>query len=135
MQAATQDSVATIQEISATINLMSEISSTIADAVEEQGAAMQEIARNVQLAAQRSGEVAQSISDVSRDEGETGAASGQVLSPPPRCCRATVPASRSKCRNSWGASARLRWTAGAVELLQNCSARGSPQSNGLLMQR
>ena len=80
MQAATQDSVATIQEINATINLMSEISSTIAAAVEEQGAATQEIARNVQLAAQRSGEVAQSISDVSRGAGETGAASGQVLS-------------------------------------------------------
>jgi len=48
--------------------------------VEEQGAATQEIARNVQLAAQRSGEVAQSISDVSRGAGETGAASGQVLS-------------------------------------------------------
>ncbi|HWV95544.1 MAG TPA: methyl-accepting chemotaxis protein [Xanthobacteraceae bacterium] len=80
MQAATQDSVTTIQEINATINLMSEISSTIAAAVEEQGAATQEIARNVQLAAQRSGEVAQSISDVSRGAGETGAASGQVLS-------------------------------------------------------
>ena len=80
MQAATQDSVATIQEINATINLMSEISSTIAAAVEEQGAATQEIARNVQLAAQRSGEVAQSISDVSRGAGETGTASGQVLS-------------------------------------------------------
>jgi methyl-accepting chemotaxis protein len=80
MQAATQDSVATIQEINTTINLMSEISSTIAAAVEEQGAATQEIARNVQLAAQRSGEVAQSISDVSRGAGETGAASGQVLS-------------------------------------------------------
>jgi methyl-accepting chemotaxis protein len=80
MQAATQDSVATIQEINATINLMSEISSTIAAAVEEQGAATQEIARNVQQAAQRSGEVATSIGDVSRDAGETGAASGQVLS-------------------------------------------------------
>jgi methyl-accepting chemotaxis protein len=80
MQAATEDSVATIQEINATINLMSEISSTIAAAVEEQRAATQEIARNVQLAAQRSGEVAQRISDVSRGAGETGAASEQVLS-------------------------------------------------------
>ncbi len=80
MQSATHDSVTTIQEISATINLMSEISSTIAAAVEEQGAATQEIARNVQQAAQRSGEVANSIGDVSRGAGETGAASGQVLS-------------------------------------------------------
>jgi methyl-accepting chemotaxis protein len=34
----------------------------------------------VQQAAQRSGEVATSIGDVSRDAGETDAASGQVLS-------------------------------------------------------
>lgn len=80
MQTATQNSVASIQEINATINLMSEISSTIAAAVEEQGAATQEIARNVQQAARRSSEVASSISDVSRGAGETGAASSQVLS-------------------------------------------------------
>ncbi|MBR2117635.1 MAG: methyl-accepting chemotaxis protein, partial [Afipia sp.] len=58
----------------------SEISSTIAAAVEEQGAATQEIARNVQQAAALSGEVATSITNVSRGAGETGAASGQVLS-------------------------------------------------------
>jgi methyl-accepting chemotaxis protein len=80
MQTATQDSVATIKEISTTINLISEISATVAAAVEEQGAATQEIARNVQLAADRSGEVATSIGDVSRGAGETGAASSQVLS-------------------------------------------------------
>jgi methyl-accepting chemotaxis protein len=80
MQSATQESVATIKEIGSTINMISEISSSIAAAVEEQGAATQEIARNVQYAAQRSGEVANSISDVSRGAGETGAASGQVLS-------------------------------------------------------
>ncbi|WP_024576123.1 MULTISPECIES: methyl-accepting chemotaxis protein [unclassified Afipia] len=80
MQSATRESVATIKEIGSTINLISEISSSIAAAVEEQGAATQEIARNVQYAAQRSGEVAGSITEVSRGAGETGAASGQVLS-------------------------------------------------------
>ena len=80
MQSATWESVATIKEIGSTINLISEISSSIAAAVEEQGAATQEIARNVQYAAQRSGEVAGSITEVSRGAGETGAASGQVLS-------------------------------------------------------
>ncbi|NGX98200.1 MAG: HAMP domain-containing protein [Candidatus Afipia apatlaquensis] len=80
MQSATRESVSTIKEIGTTINLISEISSSIAAAVEEQGAATQEIARNVQYAAQRSGEVAQSITEVSRGAGETGAASGQVLS-------------------------------------------------------
>jgi methyl-accepting chemotaxis protein len=80
MQTATQESVATIKEIGKTITLISEISSTIAAAVEEQGAATQEISRNVQQAASLSGEVATSIKDVSRGAGETGAASGQVLS-------------------------------------------------------
>ena len=80
MQTATQESVATIKEIGKTITLISEISSTIAAAVEEQGAATQEIARNVQQAAALSGEVATSITNVSHGAGETGAASGQVLS-------------------------------------------------------
>jgi methyl-accepting chemotaxis protein len=80
MQTATQESVVTIKEIGKTITLISEISSTIAAAVEEQGAATQEISRNVQQAANLSGEVATSITDVSRGAGETGAASGQVLS-------------------------------------------------------
>ena len=52
IQAATQDSVNAIKEISGTIEKLSEISSTIAAAVEEQGAATQEISRNVQQAAQ-----------------------------------------------------------------------------------
>jgi len=80
MQTATQESVSTIKEIGKTITLISEISSAIAAAVEEQGAATQEISRSVQQAAQLSGEVANSITDVSRGAGETGAASGQVLS-------------------------------------------------------
>ncbi|TXJ09804.1 MAG: methyl-accepting chemotaxis protein [Afipia sp.] len=79
MQVATSDSVLTIKEISSTINLMSEISSTIAAAVEEQGAATQEIARNVQQAAELSMRVAENITEADRSNGETGAASAQVL--------------------------------------------------------
>jgi len=79
MQAATTASVTTIKEISTTIDLMSEISSTIAAAVEEQGAATQEIARNVQQAAGLSAQVAANIADVDRGNSETGAASAQVL--------------------------------------------------------
>jgi methyl-accepting chemotaxis protein len=79
MQAATGASVVTIKEISGTIDLMSEISSTIAAAVEEQGAATQEIARNVQQAAELSARVAANITDVDRGNSETGAASVQVL--------------------------------------------------------
>jgi methyl-accepting chemotaxis protein len=80
IQAATQDSVSAIREISGTIERLSEISSTIAAAVEEQGAATQEISRNVQQAAQGTQEVSANISDVQRGAGETGSASSQVLS-------------------------------------------------------
>jgi methyl-accepting chemotaxis protein len=52
IQTSTQDSVTAIKEISATIGRISEISSAIASAVEEQGAATQEISRNVQQAAE-----------------------------------------------------------------------------------
>ena len=80
IQAATQDSVNAIKEISGTIERLSEISSTIAAAVEEQGAATQEISRNVQQAAQGTQQVSSNISDVQRGASETGSASSQVLS-------------------------------------------------------
>jgi methyl-accepting chemotaxis protein len=80
IQAATQESVGAIKEISGTIERLSEISSTIAAAVEEQGAATQEISRNVQQAAQGTQQVSSNITDVQRGATETGSASSQVLS-------------------------------------------------------
>jgi methyl-accepting chemotaxis protein len=80
IQAATQQSVDAIREISGTIERLSEISSTIAAAVEEQGAATQEISRNVQQAAQGTQQVSSNIADVQRGATETGSASSQVLS-------------------------------------------------------
>jgi methyl-accepting chemotaxis protein len=80
IQAATQDSVNAIRDISSTIEKLSEIASTIAAAVEEQGAATQEISRNVQQAARGTHEVSSNITDVQRGAGETGSASAQVLS-------------------------------------------------------
>jgi methyl-accepting chemotaxis protein len=79
MQAATQDSVAAIKEISQTIGHISDIAATIATAVEEQGAATQEIARNVSEAARGTTQVANNITDVNRGAAETGSASSQVL--------------------------------------------------------
>ena len=79
IQAATQDSVNAIKEISGTIERLSEISSTIAAAVEEQGAATQEISRNVQQAAHGTQQVSSNITDVQRGATETGSASSQVL--------------------------------------------------------
>ncbi len=80
IQVATQESVGAIKEISGTIERLSEISATIASAVEEQGAATQEISRNVQQAAQGTHQVSSNITDVQRGAAETGSASSQVLS-------------------------------------------------------
>jgi len=80
IQSATQDSVTAIKEISGTIEKLSEISSTIAAAVEEQGAATQEISRNVQQAAQGTEQVSSNIIEVQRGTSETGSASTEVLS-------------------------------------------------------
>jgi methyl-accepting chemotaxis protein len=80
MQTATQESVAAIKEIGGTIGSISEITSTIATAVEEQGAATREIARSVGSAAEGTTKVATNITDVNRGAGETGVASGKVLS-------------------------------------------------------
>jgi len=79
MQAATQDSVAAIKEIGATITQISDIASTIAATVEEQGAATTEIARNVSEAAKGTAEVAEKITHVNQGASATGAASAQVL--------------------------------------------------------
>jgi methyl-accepting chemotaxis protein len=79
IQSATQDSVSAIKEISGTIEKLSEISATIAAAVEEQGAATQEISRNVQQAAEGTHQVSSHIVDVQRGSSETGSASSQVL--------------------------------------------------------
>ena len=73
IQAATQDSVGAIQEISGTIEKLSEISATIAAAVEEQGAATSEISRSVQQAARGTQQVSSNISDV-----QHGAIGGSV---------------------------------------------------------
>ncbi len=79
IQTATQDSVNAIKEIGGTIEKLCEISSTIASAVEEQGAATQEISRNVQQAAHGTQQVSANITDVQRGASETGSASSQVL--------------------------------------------------------
>ena len=59
---------------------MSEIASTIASAVEQQGAATQDIARNIQSVAAGSSEVSAHIGGVSAAAEATGMAAGEVLS-------------------------------------------------------
>jgi methyl-accepting chemotaxis protein len=79
IQSATQSTVAEIRRIGETIGEISNISTTVAAAVEEQGAATQEIARNVQQAAAGTSEVSSNIAGVTQAAAETGAASSQVL--------------------------------------------------------
>jgi methyl-accepting chemotaxis protein len=79
MQGATQESVAAIKEIGGTIGKISEISATIASAVEEQGSATQEIARSVQKVAQGTQASATDVMQVNRGATETGSASEEVL--------------------------------------------------------
>ena len=80
MQTATNESVTAIKEIGDTIDRISQIATTVATAVEEQGASTQEIARNVQQAAHGTAQVTGNISEVTRGATETGSASSQVLS-------------------------------------------------------
>jgi methyl-accepting chemotaxis protein len=79
MQQVTQESVAAIKEIGATIGQISNIASSIATAVEQQGAATQEIARNVQNVAEGTQDAAVNIVQVNRGATETGSASEEVL--------------------------------------------------------
>jgi len=80
MQGATQESVTAIKEIGGTIGKISEIASTIASAVEEQGSATQEIARSVQNVAKGTQAASDNVMQVNRGATETGSASEEVLS-------------------------------------------------------
>ncbi|MBT6828826.1 MAG: methyl-accepting chemotaxis protein, partial [Rhodospirillaceae bacterium] len=78
LQGATGDAVGAIEGIGTMIGEISEISTTIASAVEEQRAATGEISRNVQEAATGTQEVSSNISGVHEAAQETGSAAVQV---------------------------------------------------------
>ena len=78
IQAATKNSVDAIQSIGKVIGEINQISSAIAAAVEEQGAATKEIARNVDQASAGTKDVSSNIAGVTQAAGETGQASGQI---------------------------------------------------------
>jgi methyl-accepting chemotaxis protein len=79
IQGATGKAVGAIGTIGETIGQVSQIATTIASAVEEQGAATQEIARNVQQAASGTAVVSSNIAAVTQATDQTGEASGHVL--------------------------------------------------------
>jgi methyl-accepting chemotaxis protein len=79
VQSATKSSVDALESIFGTINQISQISTTIAAAIEEQSAATAEISRNVEQAAIGTREVSSNIAGVTQAAGETGQVSMQVL--------------------------------------------------------
>jgi methyl-accepting chemotaxis protein len=79
IQGSTKDAVGAIQAIGKVIGEINQISSAIAAAVEEQGAATKEIARNVEQASVGTKEVSSNIAGVTQAAGETGSAANQVL--------------------------------------------------------
>ena len=79
IQEASNSSAHAIQGITQTINRVSEISTAIASAVEEQGAATQEISRSVQQAAEGTTEVSTNITSVTTAARETGLAASDLL--------------------------------------------------------
>jgi methyl-accepting chemotaxis protein len=79
MQQVATSAVGAIRNIGQTIAEINGVSTTIASAVEQQGAATQEIARSIQHAASGTREVSGNIAGVSTASAEAGAAAGEVL--------------------------------------------------------
>lgn len=79
MQTVTTTAVSAIRDISNTISEINEVTTAIAAAVEEQGAATREIARNIQHAAGGTSEVSTNIVGVSSASSQAGTAAGEVL--------------------------------------------------------
>jgi methyl-accepting chemotaxis protein len=80
IQGVTGQAVAAIGSITTRIREINGVASSIAAAVEEQGAATQEIVRNVAQASTGTTEVTSNIAGVAQASEATGAAAGQVLS-------------------------------------------------------
>ena len=80
MQQVTTSAVSAIRNIGQTIGEINDVTTAIAAAVEEQGAATREIARNIQHAAGGTAEVSSNIVGVSTASAEAGRAASEVLS-------------------------------------------------------
>ncbi len=79
MQQVTTSAVGAIRSISDTISEINDVTTSIAAAVEQQGAATREIARNIQHAAGGTAEVSSNIVGVSTASAKAGSAASEVL--------------------------------------------------------
>lgn len=106
VQDAAKQSVAAINGIVRTIGSIDSISSMIAAAVEEQGAATSEIARNVQLRLpDGTNEVTSNVGAVIDAAGETGAVAGNALV----LAKELMSEPSSSMKHSRALSRRLEW--------------------------
>ncbi|MGC2084295.1 MAG: HAMP domain-containing methyl-accepting chemotaxis protein [Bradyrhizobium sp.] len=80
MQQVASSAVTAIRNIGGTISEIDEVTTTIAAAVEEQGAATREIARNIQQAAGGTTDVSSNITGVSAASAQAGHSAADVLS-------------------------------------------------------
>ena len=78
MQKVTKEAMDAIKGIGSTIGEVSVVATSIASAVEQQGAATQEITRNTQGAARRTKDASDSIAGVTAGANATGAAAHNV---------------------------------------------------------
>ena len=79
MQNVATSAVGAIRHIGQTIGEINEVTTAIAAAVEQQGAATREIARNIQHAASGTSEVSSNIVGVSQASADAGSAASEVL--------------------------------------------------------
>jgi len=79
IQTSTKSAVEAVRHVAASMTEIEKVTTAIASAVEEQGAATQEISRNANLAAQGTKTLAQNITTVNGAIGETTRAAGAVL--------------------------------------------------------
>jgi methyl-accepting chemotaxis protein len=79
IQASTSSAVASVKEVAVAMHRIDEVTTAIASAVEQQGAATRDISQNVQMAASGTQLLASSISTVNSAIGETNRSADQVL--------------------------------------------------------
>jgi len=79
IQTSTAGAVSSINDVNQRISNLSNVTTAIAAAVEEQGAATNEIARNISEATHGVSEITANITDVSNNVGEVSSASAEVI--------------------------------------------------------
>ena len=109
IQGSTQEAVDTIKGIGQIIDKMSGIATTVATAVEQQGAATAEIARNIQQAAAGTQHVSQNIAGASTAANLSGETASDVLqSSDSLAAKRSATKSAVSCRGSRRRRARER---------------------------